>query len=141
MRTLSRTLELTAAEAQKLSVHSANYILPYIQTRAKRCAIILSNPIDQPKSRDEAMTMYTKLKQAQFDTTSFEWSDAQEIPKILNKELKPQLTEISLLFISIMTHVTAGTLYGANSSRILISDILSKLNIILPKEIILVRKI
>ena len=108
-------MELTAAEAQRLYVHSTNYILPYIQTRAKRCAIILSNPIDRPKSQDEAMTMYTKLKQAQFDTTSFEWSDAREILKIINRELKPQLTEISLLFISIMTHGTAGTLYGANS--------------------------
>ena len=83
----------------------------------------------------------TKLKQAQFDTAGFEWSDAREIPKILNRELKPQLTEISLLFVSIMTHGTEGTLYGANSYRILISDILFKLNIILPKEVILVRKI
>ena len=97
--------------------------------------------MDRPKSRDEAVTMYTKLMQAQFDTASFECSDAREIPKILNRELQPQLTEISLLFISIMTHGTAGTLYGANPSRILISDISFKLNVILPKEVILVRKI
>ena len=47
LRTLTTTLELTAAEAQKLYVHSTNYILPYIQTRAKRvqlyCLILSIN--------------------------------------------------------------------------------------------------
>ena len=121
-----------------LFAYSDQYIIPQSQKGVKKLALILYNSFERPKAGEEASSMHENLQKADFLTTVLHWSNTLEVSSMIYENLPEDRKQISLLFLSIMTHGTVGTLYGEGSSKLLITDLLTQLTNILPENVPLV---
>ena len=118
--------------------YSDQYIIPQSQKGVKKLALILYNSYERPRAGEEASLMHENLQKADFLTTVLHWSNTLEVSSMIYENLPEDRKQISLLFLSIMTHGTVGTLYGEGSSKLLITDLLTQLTNILPENVPLV---
>ena len=137
LRELIDNHPLDTEDIKLLSVHSDQYIIPYIQTYVKRCALVLYSTEGRINATEEADVMYQSLVSAGFDTKRVEW--ARDLPLVIIPLLSELVSQgVSLLVISIMCHGKAGMLTGSGNYKVSISDILQVLRERLPSSMPLV---
>ena len=138
LKTLIETQSLALSEIETLYSHSDQYIIPYIQRETERRAMVLYNTYQREKSVEEARIMHQGLEKAGFKSSSIEWTNALQLPKILYEKIHENVQTTSVLFVCIMSHGSAGMILGKDSSWMPISDILTLLGNVLPEYLPLV---
>ena len=137
LRELIENHPLDTEDIKLLSVHSDQYIIPYIQTYVKRCALVLFSTEERINATEEADVMSQSLVSAGFDTKRVEWT--RDLPLVIIPLLSELVSQgVSLLVISIMCHGKAGMLTGSGNYKVSISDILQVLRERLPSSLPLV---
>ena len=130
---------LDCKDIKLLFDRSDRYVIPRLQTHAKRSGLVLYNKEGRYNAEDEAIAIEGGLKSGGFYTQKREWEDASELIKLINQLVNELLKSgLSLLVISIMSHGTIGMIRGHRYTKVSISDILHALTLKLPAHIPLV---
>lgn len=117
---------------------STHYIISRSQSAPQRFGLVLFNNEHLDGATEEATEMAEGLTKAGFSTRTHQWSNALELPQAIDRQLDDMNNQLSLLFVSIVSHGKAGMLMGSDSSAIPISDVLHILKTRLPRHIPLV---
>lgn len=94
------------------------------------------NSKNREGAAEEASDMEKSLVKSGFETKTTEWREYDLFLEIRSQ--LTDLTDLSLLVISIMSHGTAGSLTGNNNCSMSITDLLGLLSELVPKHIPLV---
>ena len=132
--------KLDEDDIRPMTPHSEKYVIPCLQTHVKRSGLILYRTVNRKEAEHKASSLEENLKIAEFHTQKRVWYNTQDLITYICEHLNTfPSANMSLLFVSIMTHGRAWILIGSDESTIQITNILHLLKRELPEHLPLVR--
>ena len=109
---------MTTGQLQNLYewTNAEKFILTQSQDITKRFAIICYRSVGRDGADDEADCLRLALEEAMFTVAVHEWQDITAMKEWLYDRVHKKREEMSILFLSIMSHGYSGKIQGANMS-------------------------